>query len=89
MKVMKAILGLALMVGLVSCSSTYRTGVEDKPAITSYEYGYGPGYYTSYRYGYGPRHYRPYGYGYAQRHYRPYGYGYGRRHYRSHGGHGR
>jgi len=151
MKVMKAILGLALMVGLVSCSSShvasnydrevdfarlktfgwmsrtegstslvhntllekrirnavdqvltsegyqkettgnpdfliaYRTGVEDKSDITSYGYGYWPGYYTSDRYGYGPRHYRPYGYGYWRRQHTSYGYGYGGRHYRSYG----
>ena len=154
MKVMKAILGLALMVGLVSCSSTYRTshvaldydrevdfarlktfgwmsrtegsnlvhntflekrirnavdqvltsegyqkettgnpdfliayrtGVEDKSDITSYGYGYWPGYYTSDRYGYGPRHYTPYGYGYWRRQHTSYGYGYGGRHYRSYG----
>ncbi len=150
MKVMKAILGLALMVGLVSCSSShvasdydrevdfarlktfgwmsrtegstslvhntllekrirnavdqvltsegyqkettgnpdfliaYRTGVEDKSDITSYGYGYWPGYYTSDRYGYGPRHYTPYGYGYWRRQHTSYGYGYGPRHY----GHG-
>jgi len=138
MKAMKAILGFALMVGLVSCSSSdlasnydrvasdydrevdftslktfgwmsrsnlaytpllekrirnavdqaltsegyqkettgnpdfliaYRTDVEDKSDVTSYGYGYCPGYHTSDIYGFGQRHYRSYGYGYRPRYY--------------------